>query len=60
MRPTAEQIEAGTFLADVGAFNAVYESCYRKVRAARVVVVLSGGNVDLDALPWQAAPPAVK
>ena len=35
MRPTAEQIEAGTFLADVGEFNAVYESCYRKVRAAR-------------------------
>ncbi len=30
-----------------------------KVRASRVVVVLSGGNVDLDALPWNAssAPP---
>ncbi len=26
-----------------------------KVRAGRVVVVLSGGNVDLDALPWSAA-----
>jgi spermidine/putrescine-binding protein len=33
MRPTPEQIEEGTFLADVGDFNAVYESCYRKVRA---------------------------
>jgi threonine dehydratase len=32
-----------------------------KVRAARVVVVLSGGNVDLDALPWgAAAAPAVR
>jgi len=27
-----------------------------KVRAARAVVVLSGGNVDLDALPWSAPP----
>jgi threonine dehydratase len=27
-----------------------------RVRAARVAVVLSGGNVDLDALPWQDAP----
>jgi threonine dehydratase len=26
-----------------------------KLRAARVVVVLSGGNFDLDALPWGAA-----
>ena len=31
-----------------------------KVRATRVVVVLSGGNVDLDALPWGAAAPALR
>ena len=31
-----------------------------KVRAARVVVVLSGGNVDLDALPWGAAAAPVR
>ncbi|HUO80203.1 MAG TPA: pyridoxal-phosphate dependent enzyme [Steroidobacteraceae bacterium] len=31
-----------------------------KVRAARVVVVLSGGNVDLDALPWSAAAPVIR
>jgi threonine dehydratase len=31
-----------------------------KLRAARVVVVLSGGNVDLDALPWNAAAPGVR
>ena len=34
MRPTSEQIETGTFLADVGDFNSVYESCYRRVRGA--------------------------
>lgn len=34
MRPTSEQIETGTFLADVGDFNAVYESCYRRIRGA--------------------------
>lgn len=27
------------------------------LRGARVGVVLSGGNVDLDALPWQPAAP---
>jgi spermidine/putrescine transport system substrate-binding protein len=32
MRPTTEQIETGTFLADVGDFNAVYESSYRRIR----------------------------
>jgi spermidine/putrescine-binding protein len=34
MRPTAEQIETGTFLADLGEFNAVYESCYSRIRSA--------------------------
>jgi len=34
MRPTSEQIETGTFLADLGDFNAVYESSYRRVRGA--------------------------
>ena len=29
------------------------------VRGQRVVIVISGGNVDLDQLPWVAAPPAV-
>ena len=34
LRPTPAQIETGTFLADVGDLNAVYESCYRRVRGA--------------------------
>ena len=33
MRPTHEQIETGTFLADVGESNEVYERCYARVRA---------------------------
>jgi spermidine/putrescine transport system substrate-binding protein len=32
LRPRPEQIERGTFLADLGDTNAVYESCYRRVR----------------------------
>jgi threonine dehydratase len=33
--------------------------CERRVDAAglRVGIILSGGNLDLDRLPWQAAPP---
>jgi threonine dehydratase len=31
-----------------------------QVIARRVVVVLSGGNVDLDALPWTAGPAALR
>ena len=36
MRPTHEQIEMGTFLADVGESNEVYESCYRRIRGLGV------------------------
>jgi spermidine/putrescine-binding protein len=32
MRPTDEQMEAGTFLRDLGAFNATYEQTYSAVR----------------------------
>jgi spermidine/putrescine transport system substrate-binding protein len=32
LRPTAEQIEAGTFLADLGDFNAAYDLAYARVR----------------------------
>jgi spermidine/putrescine-binding protein len=32
MRPTREQVETGTFLADLGDANLVYESCYRRIR----------------------------
>jgi spermidine/putrescine-binding protein len=34
MRPTDEQMQAGTFLRDLGAFNAAFESSYAKVRGA--------------------------
>jgi len=33
MRPTQEQIESGTFLADLGDVNQAYESCYRRIRS---------------------------
>jgi len=32
MRPTDEQIEAGTFLRDLGEVDAAYEECYRRIR----------------------------
>ena len=34
MRPTDEQMARGTFLRDLGAFNATFEAGYAKVRAA--------------------------
>ena len=34
MRPTDEHMRAGTFLRDLGEFNATFESAYAKVRAA--------------------------
>jgi len=33
VRPTDEQIAVGTFLRDLGEFNAVYEAAYQRVRA---------------------------
>ena len=32
MRPTDEQMQAGTFLRDLGEFNVAFEQCYAKVR----------------------------
>ena len=35
MRPTDEQLGRGTFLRDLGGFNAAYDEAYRMVRGAQ-------------------------
>ena len=52
---TSIQVADETFVAADGATVAAVLADPARFAGKRVGVILSGGNVDLDALPWAAA-----